>query len=106
MRRIDAIAIALGVFAAGGIIYIILQFVGLDSQNAGIWSQSLLVIGLLGWVLTYLFRVVTKNMTIHQQAKDYEDAVLQKRLEEMTPEEIERLQAEVEQEKLSQSANQ
>lgn len=104
MRRIDAIAIALGVFAAGGIIYIILQVIGLDSQNAGIWSQSLLVLGLLGWVLTYLFRVVTKNMTIHQQAKEYEDAVLQKRLEEMTPEEIARLQWEVEQEKLSQSA--
>lgn len=106
MRRIDAIAIALGVFAAGGIIYIILQLVGLDSQNAGIWSQALLVLGLLGWVLSYLFRVVTKNMTIHQQTKEYEDAVLQKRLEEMTPEEIAQLQAEVEQEKLSQSANQ
>jgi len=38
-------------------------------------------------------------MTYNQQLKDYEDAVLQKRLEEMSPEELEKLQAEVEAEK-------
>jgi hypothetical protein len=38
-------------------------------------------------------------MTYNQQLKNYEDAVLQKRLEEMTPEEIAQLQAEVEAEK-------
>ena len=37
-------------------------------------------------------------MTYNQQLKDYEDAVLQKRLEEMTPEELEKLQQEIEQE--------
>lgn len=35
-------------------------------------------------------------MTYNQQLKDYEDAVLQKRLEEMTPEELEKLQQEIE----------
>jgi hypothetical protein len=38
-------------------------------------------------------------MTYNQQLKNYEDAVLQKRLEEMTPEEIAQLQSEVEAEK-------
>lgn len=38
-------------------------------------------------------------MTYNQQVKDYEDAVLQKRLDEMSPEEIEKLLSEVEQEK-------
>jgi hypothetical protein len=38
-------------------------------------------------------------MTYNQQLKNYEDAVLQKRLEEMTPEELAQLQAEVEEEK-------
>lgn len=99
MRRIDVIYIGLAVFAAGGIIYWLLGQFGLDKTDAGIWSQALLVVGLLGWVLTYLFRVVTHNMTYNQQVKDYEDAVLQKRLEEMTPEELEKLQAEVEAEK-------
>ena len=101
MRRIDAIGIAIGVFAAGGIIYIFLQVAGLDSQKAGIWSQALLVGGLVGWLLTYLFRVGTKNMTYNQQVKDYKEAILQKRLEALTPEELAQLQAEVEQEKRS-----
>jgi len=98
MRRIDAIGIAIGVFAAGGIMYILLQVAGLDEMKAGIWSQALLVGGLLGWVLTYLFRVGTHKMTYNQQLKEYDDAVLQKRLEEMTPEELAQLQAELEQE--------
>ncbi|MEA5535287.1 DUF3007 family protein [Crocosphaera sp. XPORK-15E] len=98
MRRIDVIAISLGIFVAGGVIYLFFQAVGLDNLSAGIWSQAILVAGVLGWTLTYLFRVMTKNMTYNQQLKDYEDAVLQKRLDEMTPEELEKLQKEIEQE--------
>lgn len=101
MRRIDAIGIGIGVFAAGGIAYLILQAIGFESADAGIWSQVLLVASLVGWLLSYLFRVLTQSMTYNQQVKEYEDAVLQKRLEEMTPEELAELQAEVEQENLS-----
>ncbi|GAB4377435.1 MAG: DUF3007 family protein [Elainellaceae cyanobacterium] len=99
MRRIDVISIGIGVFAAGGAIYLVLRLVGLDSLNAGIWSQVIFLAGLVGWVVSYLTRVVTHNMTFNQQVQDYEDAVLQKRLEEMSPEELEQLQAEVEAEK-------
>lgn len=99
MRRIDVIGIGLGIFAAGGIAYLILQAAGLDGMEAGIWSQALLVGGLVGWLLTYLFRVSNKKMTYNQQLKDYEEAVLQKRIEEMTPEELAQVQAEIEQEK-------
>jgi hypothetical protein len=102
MRRIDAIGIALGVFIAGGVAYAILQGAGLDNFQAGIWSQVLLVGGLIGWLLTYLFRVGTKNMTYNQQLKDYEEAVMRKRLEEMSPEELARLQAEIEGEERSE----
>jgi hypothetical protein len=99
MRRIDALGITLGAFALGGITYLVLQLAGLDNLEAGIWSQTLLIGGLVGWLLTYLFRVGTKNMTYNQQMKNYEDAVLQKRLEEMTPEELAKLQAEIAAEK-------
>lgn len=99
MRRIDALGIGLGVFIAAGLVYVALQLFGLDGINAGIWTQTLLVVGLIGWSLTYLFRVGTKNMTYNQQLKDYEEAVMQKRLEEMSPEELAKLQAEVENEK-------
>jgi Protein of unknown function (DUF3007) len=99
MRRIDVIGIGIGIFAAGGIAYLILQGAGLDSVNAGIWSQFLLVGGLIGWLLTYLFRAATQTMTYNQQLQDYEEAVLQKRLEELTPEQLAQLQAEIEQER-------
>jgi hypothetical protein len=91
MRRIDAILIAFAIFLAGGAIYLIFQFLGIDATTAGIWSQVLLVLGLIGWVLTYLFRVFTNNMTYHQQVKEYEEAFFAKQLEKMSPEEIEKL---------------
>ena len=99
MRRIDAIAIAFAIFIGGGLIYLVLQGTGLDGISAGIWTQLLLVLGLIGWGSTYLFRVVNKKMTYNQQLQDYEEAVLQKRLEEMSPEELAQLQEEIEREK-------
>ena len=99
MRRIDVIGIGLGCFAAGGLAYLLLQVGGLDSLEAGIWSQVFLIGGLVGWLLTYLFRVGTKQMTYNQQLKDYETAILEKRLAELTPEELAQIQTEVEKEK-------
>ena len=98
MRRIDVITVSLAIFVGGGLLYIIFQAIGLDGLSAGVWSQALLVIVVLAWTSSYLFRVANKDMTYNQQLKDYEDAVLQKRLEEMTPEELEKLQQEIEQE--------
>lgn len=99
MRRIDVIGIGIGIFVAGGLAYLLLKVAGLDSLEAGVWSQLLLVGGLIGWLLTYLVRALTQNMTYSQQLKDYKEAVLQKQLEELTPEELAKLQAEIEQEK-------
>jgi hypothetical protein len=95
MRRIDVIFVGLGVFFAGGLLYWGFGVAGLDAANAGIWSQFLLVIGLLGWVATYLYRALTQKMTYVQQLKDYETAVLEKRYAEMSPADREKLQAEV-----------
>jgi uncharacterized membrane protein len=93
MRRIDVLGIGIGVFAIGGALYVGLRFAGLDNLSAGIWSQVLFLGGVLGWVATYLTRVMGGNMTYNQQLQDYEDAVLQKRLDEMSPEELAALQA-------------
>jgi len=101
MRRIDVIGIGLGMFLAGGLVYLALEFAGLDSQSAGIWSQAVLVGGVVGWLLTYLFRSLTQQMTLNQQIKEYKEAVLTKQLEEMSPEELAKLQAEIEAEKKS-----
>lgn len=96
MRRIDVIGITLGMFIAGGLAYVALKVAGLDNLEAGIWSQLLLVGGLIGWVATYLLRVTGQNMTYHQQRQAYEEAFIKKRLEELTPEELAKLQAEIE----------
>jgi hypothetical protein len=98
MRRIDVLALGVGVFIAGGLIYVLLRGLGLDSLNAGIWSQVIFVTGLLGWLLSYLLRVFTGKMTYNQQLDDYETSVLQKRLEELSPEELAALQAEIDEE--------
>jgi hypothetical protein len=102
MRRLDALGIGFGVFLTGGLAYLVLRLAGLDNLEAGIWSQVLLVGGLIGWLLTYLFRAVSHKMTYHQQRQQYEEAYFQKRLEELSPEELAKIQAEIEQEKGSQ----
>jgi hypothetical protein len=99
MRRIDVILLSLGILGGGLVVKIGLEQVGLDSLDAGVWTQAVLVLGLLGWVSTYLVRAVTHNLTFHKQFRDYEDALLQKRYNELTPEELAQLQADVEQER-------
>ncbi|MGB3613780.1 MAG: DUF3007 family protein [Elainellaceae cyanobacterium] len=105
MRRIDVIAIGIGITLVGGGIYAALRMGGIESANAGIWSQVVFIGVLLGWIITYVTRATTGNMTIHQQMRDYEDAVLQKRLEELTPEEFAQLQADLEAEVASDMAS-
>ncbi len=103
MRRIDIILIGLGIFLGGGLLYLIFQLFGINGINAGIWTQFLLVMGIIIWTLSYLGRVLTQKMTYNQQLKDYEEAVMRKRLEEMTPEELAKLQAEItEEEQINQ----
>ncbi|GMI46692.1 hypothetical protein TrCOL_g1640 [Triparma columacea] len=50
------------------------------------------------WTSTYLFRVANKGMTYAKQLKDYEDGVIQRRLEELDDEEREGLLEEIERE--------
>lgn len=95
MRRIDVLGIGLGLFVVGGLVYAFLMVVGLDKLSAGVWSQAALVIVMIAWLGTYLLRASTQSMTYNQQLKDYEDAVLQKRLDAMTPEQLAQLEAEL-----------
>jgi len=98
MRRIDVIAISLVLLVSGWAIYWLFQTAGIDSIDAGILSQGVLVFGLLIWISTYLYRVATHKMTYNKQREIYEESVLQDRLEKMSPEELAQLQAELEKE--------
>lgn len=97
MRRIDIIAIGMGIFLAGGGLFVGFRLFGLDGISAGIWSQAIMVGGVVAWLASYLFRVVTRNMTLNQQMDDYESAVLQRRLDELSPEQLAALQAKLDQ---------
>jgi hypothetical protein len=104
MRRIDVLAITLGVFLGGGVLYLVFRGLGIEGLSAGVWAQSLLMLGLMGWISTYLFRVATHKMTLNQQLDDYQRAVLQKRYESLSPEEQAALVAEVEAERQRRNA--
>lgn len=92
MRRIDVIAIGIGIFLAGGGLFLGFRLFGLDGISAGIWSQAVMVGGLVAWLVSYLLRVTTGSMTLNQQMEDYESAVLQQRLDELSPEQLAALQ--------------
>ncbi|PSR16666.1 DUF3007 domain-containing protein [filamentous cyanobacterium CCP3] len=99
MRRIDVIAVGFGIFLAGGGLFLAFRLFGLDGISAGIWSQAVMVGGVVAWLASYLLRVVTRNMTLNQQMDDYESAVLQRRLDELSPEQLTALQEKLDQEK-------
>mmetsp|Transcript_24070 Transcript_24070/g.48263 ORF Transcript_24070/g.48263 Transcript_24070/m.48263 type:complete len:200 (+) Transcript_24070:122-721(+) len=56
------------------------------------------VITMILWGSTYIFRVATKDMTYAKQLKDYEDAVIAKRLEELDEDEVQALVEDIERE--------
>ena len=71
----------------------------MDEMTAGnLASGSFVVIAILAWTSTYLFRVGNKEMTYAKQLKTYEDAVSEKRLEELADEEVDALLEEIERE--------
>ncbi|PIN01272.1 hypothetical protein CDL12_26219 [Handroanthus impetiginosus] len=98
--RKDVLLIGLGLTVAGIGLKSGLEFLGVDPLQAGNVVQLVLVLGLtIGWISTYIFRVSNKEMTYAQQLRDYEDKVMQKRLESLTEAEMEALLEQVEEEK-------
>lgn len=77
---------------------------GLEDTKVGAYVGAIFVLltNLL-WASTYLFRVANKDMTYARQLKDYENAVLQKRLEELADDEIAALMDEIDAEETGPS---
>ncbi|XP_020100551.1 uncharacterized protein LOC109718636 [Ananas comosus] len=98
--RKDVLLIGLGVTVIGVGLKSGLEFVGIDPLKAGNVVQLVMVLGLtVGWISTYIFRVSNKDMTYTQQLKDYENKVMEKRLESLSEAELEALLEQVEEEK-------
>eukprot|EP00232_Nephroselmis_pyriformis_P002671 CAMPEP_0182913302 /NCGR_PEP_ID=MMETSP0034_2-20130328/37968_1 /TAXON_ID=156128 /ORGANISM="Nephroselmis pyriformis, Strain CCMP717" /LENGTH=196 /DNA_ID=CAMNT_0025050017 /DNA_START=14 /DNA_END=604 /DNA_ORIENTATION=+ len=99
--RKDVILIGVGITAFGfGGYWALQEFFGLDYVQAGNVMQLTVFLGLcVGWVGSYLLRVKNKDMTYVKQLNDYEEAVMQKRIEEMPENELQKMMDEVEAEK-------
>jgi len=70
---------------------------GVDGIDAGKWiGVGFTFFTTVLWVCTYIFRVATKDMTYAKQLKDYENAVIAKRLEELDEDEIQALVEDIE----------
>jgi len=98
ITRGRALLAGLAIFAVGGLGYWGFAAAGLEGFSAGIAAQALLVAIVLVWTGSYLFRVVTGNMTYMEQRRRYRsgyeaatDDELQKRFDALPPEEQEKL---------------
>eukprot|EP00871_Galdieria_phlegrea_P003706 jgi/Galph1/4336/GphlegSOOS_G2980.1 len=80
--------------------YGILLTLHFSEVSAGLLTTGSLSVFILGiWVLSYFSRVANKKMTYAQQLREYEDKVLEKRLDELSESELAALLAEIEEEK-------
>ena len=70
---------------------------GMNSDDVGAYvGFAFVCLSMVGWASTYLFRVANKDMTYATQLREYENAVLEKRLEELADDEIQALLEEIE----------
>jgi hypothetical protein len=94
ITRGKALIAGLAIFGLGGLGYRGFQAAGLEGFSAGIAAQAVLVAVVLIWTGSYLFRVVTGNMTYMEQRRRYRSAYeaatdeeLQQRFDALPPEE-------------------
>ena len=105
MTRAKVLQLGLFLLIGGPLVYQAFRFIGFEGFSAGIASQSILVLIVLGWTGSYLFRVFTGQMTFMEQRKRYRsaydqltDAKLKERFELLSDEEKNQLIQEVESE--------
>jgi hypothetical protein len=96
----QALLIGLGVLGLGAAGYTVFRLTGFEGFSAGIAASAVLMLVVLGWTGTYLFRAVTGGMTYMQQRRTYRqaydaytDAELMRRFEALSPEEQAKLLA-------------
>lgn len=102
MTRGSVLLAGLAVFALGGAGYLAFRWGGFDGFSPGIAASALLMVVVLVWTGSYLFRVVSGQMTYMEQRRRYRtaydaatDAELMARFEALSPEQQQRLLAEV-----------
>ena len=94
MSRLNVLLVGLLVLVLGGVGYGVFNAVGFEGAFAGIAAEAVLVVIVVLWTGSYLFRVVTGNMTYMEQRRRYReeydqitDAQLQERFDALSPDE-------------------
>ena len=94
MTRLNVLLIGLAVLVLGAIGYGAFTAVGFEDAFAGIAAEAVLIVIVVVWTGSYLFRVVTGKMTYMEQRRRYReeydeftDAQLQERFDALSPEE-------------------
>ena len=102
MTRAGVLKLGLGLLATGVLGYWLFEALGLEGFSAGIAAEALLVVVVVVWTSSYLFRVVTGRMTYMQQRRRYRSEYdqltaqqLQERFDALSPEEQEALMASI-----------
>ena len=67
----NVIQLGLLLFLLGPIGYLLFTWIGFNNLRAGIASEILLILLLIGWIFSYFFRVLTGKMTFMEQRKRY-----------------------------------
>ena len=98
MTRGKVLLIGLTVLLLGGLGQVGFQAAGFEGFSAGIAAEALLVVIVVVWTSSYLFRVVTGQMTYMNQRRRYREVydkeeaeVLQARFEALSEEEQQEL---------------
>ena len=94
MTRGKVLLIGLAVLLLGGFGYLGFDAAGLEGFSAGIAAQAVLVLIVVVWTSSYLFRVVTGQMTDMEQRRRYREVYdeqetqdLEARFEALSPDE-------------------
>ena len=100
MTRAGVLKLGLGLLLSGGVGFWLFKAAGFEGFSAGIAAEAVLVVIVVGWTGSYLFRVVTGQMTYMQQRrryrKEYDQLTtdqLQARFDALTPDEQQALLA-------------
>ncbi len=111
LTRTNVIQVGLFALLIGGIGYGVFLVFGFDNASAGIWSEAILIMIILGWTGSYVFRVLTGKMTFMEQRKRYIEAYekitnseLKARFDALSEEDQMRLMKEIEEESNSASS--
>jgi len=103
MTKGQSLLLGLAVLALGAAGYGAFAATGFEGFSAGIAASAVLMLLVLVWTGSYLFRAITGSMTYMQQRRDYRQAYdaytddeLLKRFEALSPEEQAKLLAETE----------